>query len=233
MNVNFNAKPINFKLSDYISKGFELLKKDFGNILVASLFCIIMAIIPFCGFLGAGNFYKYLRKLNKGQQASPSEIFNFDHFMPYLVLQLIIIGGFIAIYIPLLLISILASTAGEGNPSTWFSIIIVPYFIFIYGAILYFALKGFYIPALISFKNVTNIKTAWSASKVMTKNNLLSIFLFSLVTGILAQLGFILCGIGIFLTLPLLYTSNYFAFEDAIQQIEYDEITEIGIKEEY
>jgi hypothetical protein len=27
--VKINAKPVNFKLGEYINKGFELLKKDF------------------------------------------------------------------------------------------------------------------------------------------------------------------------------------------------------------
>jgi hypothetical protein len=233
MNVNLNVKPIDFKLGDYLSKGFELLKKDFGNIFVAFLCCFVMAIIPFCGMLGAGNFYQYLRKLNKGQQASPGDIFNFDKFMPYFILQLIILGGVIAFYIPLFILTILAGALSGGDPSPWFSVIMVPYMILMYAAILYFALKGFYIPALISFKNVTDIKTAWNASKVMTKDNLLSIFLFSLVVGVLSQIGIIACGIGIFATLPFLYVANYFAYDDAITQIEYDEISEIGIKEKY
>lgn len=233
MNVNFTAKPINFKLGEYLSKGFELLKKDFGNIFVAFLCCFVMAIIPFCGMLGAGNFYQYLRKINKGQQASPGEIFNFDKFMPYFILQLILIGGILALYIPMAIIMITAGALSGGEPSGWVAALMVPYIIFMYAAILYFALKGFYIPALISFKNVTDIKTAWDASKIMTKDNLLSIFLFSLVVGILSQIGIIACGIGLFLTLPFMYVANFFAYEDAINQIERDEISEIGIKEKY
>ncbi len=233
MNVNLNVKPINFKLGDYLSKGFELLKKDFGNIFVAFLCCLVMTIIPFCGMVGVGNFYLYLRKLNKGQQASPGDIFNFDKFMPYFILQLIIIGGIFAFYIPIAIIMIAAGALSGGEPSGWVSVLLVPYMIVMYAAILYFALKGFYIPALISFKNVTDIKTAWNASKVMTKDNLLSIFLFSLAAGFLSQIGVIACGIGLLLTLPFLYTANYFAYEDAMTQIEFDEISEIGIKEKY
>lgn len=233
MNVNFTAKPINFKLGEYLNKGFELLKKDFGNIFVAFLCCFVMAIIPFCGMLGAGNFYQYLRKVNKGQQASPGEIFNFDKFMPYFILQLIIIGGILAVYIPLFILSILAGAINGGEPSAWFSIIMVPYILLMYVAVFYFVLKGFYIPALISFKNVTDIKTAWNASKIMSKDNLLSIFLFSLVVGFLSQIGIVACGIGLFVTLPFAYTANYFAYEDAMNQIEHDEISEIGIKEKF
>ncbi|CAD7807424.1 hypothetical protein CHRY9390_01655 [Chryseobacterium aquaeductus] len=233
MNVNFTAKPINFKLGEYINKGFELLKKDFGNIFVAFLCCMVMSIIPFCGMLGVGNFYQYLRKLNKGQQASPGDIFNFDKFMPYFILQLIILAGIIVLYVPFFFIMpAIAITQGD-DPSPWLSVIMFPYMLIAYAAVLYFVLKGFYIPALISFKDITDIKTAWNTSKIMTKNNLLSIFLFSLVVGFLSQIGILACGIGLFLTLPFLYVANYFAYEDAMNQIDYNEISEIGITEKY
>jgi len=233
MNVNFTAKPINFKLGEYLNKGFELLKKDFGNIFVAFLCCFVMAIIPFCGMLGAGNFYQYLRKLNKGQQASPGDIFNFEKFMPYFILQLILIGGIIALYIPMAITMVIAGALSGDEPSPWIGFVMFPFMLIIYVALVYFILKGFYIPALISLKDVTDIKTAWNASKVMTKDNLLSIFSFSLVVGVLSQIGIIACGIGLFLTLPFMYVANYFAYEDAITQIEHDEISEIGIKEKY
>ncbi|KQS89937.1 hypothetical protein [Chryseobacterium sp. Leaf394] len=233
MTVNLTPKPINFKLGDYLNKGFELLKNNFGNIFTAFLCCFVMAIIPFCGMLGAGNFYLYLRKINKGQQASAGEIFNFDRFMPYFMLQLIIIGGIIAMYVPVFLLGLLAGVMNGGEPSAWFSIVMIPYMIAIYVAIFYFVLKGFYIPALIAFKNITEIKTAWNISKVMTKNNLLNIFLFSIVVSLLAQVGIIACVIGVFVTAPFAYTANYFAYEDAIQQIEVDEISEIGIQEKF
>jgi len=233
MNVNFTAKPINFKLGEYMSKAFELLKKDFGNIFVAFLCCIVMGIIPFCGMLGASNFYQYLRKLNRGQQASPGEIFNFDKILPFFILQLILLGGIMVLYIPFILIMPTIAYTQGNDPSTILPLLIFPYMAIAYAVILYFVLKGFYIPALITFKDVTDIKTAWNTSKIMTKDNLLSIFLFSLVVGILSQIGIIACGIGILVTLPFMYVSNYFAYEDAMNQIERDEISEIGIKEKY
>lgn len=233
MNVNFTAKPINFKLGEYLSKGFELLKKDFVNIFVAFLCCIVMGIIPFCGMLGAGNFYQYLRKLNKGQQASPGEIFNFDKFMPYFIIQLIVFAGIMLLYIPFFFIMpAIAVTQGE-DPSPWIMIFMIPYMLIIYAVFLYFALKGFYIPALISFKDVTDIKAAWNVSKVMTKNNLLSIFLFSFLLVLIMYAGILACGIGLLATIPFMYVANFFAYDDAINQIERDEISEIGIKEKY
>ncbi|MBW3520664.1 MULTISPECIES: hypothetical protein [unclassified Chryseobacterium] len=235
MNVNLTPKPINFKFGEYINKGFELLKKDFGGVFVGFLVTFLMSFIPLCGALAMGNFYKYLRKLKNNQNPSAGEIFDFKDFMPYLILQLIIIGGMMVLYIPMIFIMILGGAASYGSdePSVMGPLLMFPYMFLMFAAILYFALKGFYIPVLISFKGITDIKTAWNISKIMTKGNLLNIFLFSLVLTILSQIGILACGIGVLLTLPFAYAANYFAFEDAIQQIEYDEITEIGITEKY
>lgn len=234
MKVNLKPRPINFKLGEYINKGVELLKKDFGNIFVAFLVCFIMSIIPFCGLLAMGNLYKYLQRLNRNQPASPGDIFDFKDFMPYFMLQLIVFGGVLLLYIPLFaVLGISGAFSGSNEANPMVALFIFPYVFLLIAAIYYFVLKGFYIIPLISLKGVKEIKEAWNISKVMTKGNLLSIFLFSLVVSILAQIGIIACGIGIFLTMPFLYTANYFAYEDAIQQIEYDEITEIGSKNEF
>lgn len=225
------AKPVNFKFNEYLNSGFELLKNNFGNMLLAYLFCFIMSIIPFCGILAIGNFYKYCRKLRKGEPAGAGEIFNFDDFVPYFILQLIIFAAVFVIYIPFLF-TVPFMEQGE-EPSPMFMAFFVPYMIIVGIVFMIVALKAFYIPGLISLKGVKDIKTAWNMSKIMTKDNLLTIFLFALVVGILAQLGVILCVIGIFITIPYMYACNYFAFEDGIQQIEYDEIKEIGSKNEY
>ena len=78
--MQINAKPVNFKFNEYLSNGYEFLKSNFGDIFLAFIFCIIMSIIPFCGLVAVGNMYKYLRKLRRGQNAAPGEIFNFDDF---------------------------------------------------------------------------------------------------------------------------------------------------------
>ncbi|MDR6406364.1 MULTISPECIES: hypothetical protein [Chryseobacterium] len=229
--MQINAKPVNFKLGEYISKGYEFLKNNFGGLFGAFLLTILMSIIPFCSFLAVGNFYKYCRDLRAGKQASAGDIFNFDDFMPYFILQLILIGGILLLYIPMIIMMpIMANNNGE--PSTAM-IFFIPYMIILYIALVIVCLKGFYMPAVISLGGVKDIKTAWNMSVTMGKGNLLSIFLFTIVISILAQLGILACGIGLLFTLPLLYTSHYFAFEDAMQQVTYDEIKEIGSKNEF
>lgn len=234
MNVNLTPRPVNFKFGEYINRGFEFLKKDFGNIFIAFLVCIVMSVIPFCGLLAMGNMYKYLQKLNRKQPASPGDIFDFKDFMPYFILQLIVFAAVFIIYIPLIIVlALTGSVSGSDDPNPLAAIFMIPYIIVVMIAAYYFVLKAFYITPLISLKGIKDIKTAWNISKVMTRGNLIAILLFSFVVGLLAQIGFLACGIGVFLTIPLVYTANYFAYEDALQQIEFDEITEIGSKNEF
>ena len=236
MQSNLNLKPINFQFGEYISKGFELLKNNFGNVFVGFLVVSVMSIIPFCSLLALGNYYKYLKKLSENKPASVGEIFDFENFSPYFILQLIIIAGVFALFIPFIIFggfAAIISDGGNSDASPLFAFMMFPYFFIIMVLLYYFMIKGFYIPALISLKGVKSIKEAWNMSKVMSKGNLLFIFLFVMVINAIAQIGILACGIGILVTLPFMYTANYFAFDDAIQQIEYDEITEIGIEEKY
>ncbi|WP_407401354.1 hypothetical protein [Chryseobacterium sp.] len=233
MNVKLSPRPINFNMNLYLSEGYELLKKEFVNIALATFLCLIMSIIPFCGFLAMGNLYKYLRDVKNHRPSSPGDIFNFDNFSTYFILQLIMIAGLFVLFIPMFFIFpgiMLLQNEIAGIGAGIFGFL---YMIFIFVALFYFVLKGFYIPALFSLKGITDIKTAWKMSKIMTKGNLLMIFIFSIIVLILSQIGAIACGIGVLVTMPYMYTTHYIAFEDALKQIEYDEITEIGIKEKY
>jgi uncharacterized membrane protein len=217
-----------------MSQAFELMKKDFGNIFVAFLLVIVMSIIPFCGILAVGNFYKYLDRLKRGEQANPGDIFNFDDFMPYFILQLILLAVIAVLYIPMFFIFPLIAMAQYsdtiGFGSVFFMII---YFMFFFFAVIFISTKAFYMPALISLKGVTDFQTAWKASGMMTKGNLLNIFLFVLVTSLVANVGIIACGIGLFVTLPFYYTAQFFAYDDAMMQISHDEISDLGIKEKF
>ena len=228
--MKISAKPVNFKMGEYISNGYEFLKSNFGSLFGAFLLTMLMSIIPFCGLLAVGNFYRYCSDLRAGKQVSAGDIFNFDNFMPYFVLQLILIGGIMLIYIPMLFVlPTMADRDASAGPPVFFMV----YIFVVYIAILIVCLNGFYMPALISLGGITDVKTAWNMSLTMTKGNLLTIFLYSLVIGFLGQLGVIACVIGLIFTLPLVYTSHYFAYEDAMKQVTHDEIQEIGSKNEF
>ncbi|PZU91147.1 MAG: hypothetical protein DI529_01340 [Chryseobacterium sp.] len=189
---------------------------------------MLLGIIPFCGLMAVGNFYKICYKIDKGIPAEVGEIFNFDDFVPYLIFQLYIFGSLILLFIPFGIFTFAISD--DGIISGVIRGIAMVFLAFVYFAIVYVLLQAFYIPALITFKKITDIRTAWNISKIMTKGNLLSIFFFSIATAFLGELGIILCGIGILLTLPFINVSHYFAFKDGLTQIEHDELAEIGQK---
>lgn len=228
METQLKSRPVDFKFGEYISQGFDLLKANFMPIFLATLCTFLMSIIPFCGVPAVSNLLKFIRKIDKGEQAEPSEIFNFDDFMKYFIPHLLIFAGVIVLYIPYFLIIALSGAFSGDEPSGLAGIFMMLYGLFMVFVIFYFTLKGFYILALMSLKNVAELKEAWNISKVMTTGNLLMIFLFSIVIGILGEIGVILCGIGIFLTIPFIYCAQYFAFKDGLAQIEYDELKEIG-----
>ena len=220
----FTPKPVEFKFGEYFNKGFELFKKDMGTFILAFIFVLIMSLIPFCGFLGIGNFLKLARKINHGQQASASEIFNFDDFVVYLKLFGILFLGVLILEIPLFLFIPKTDQGATPEFPVAFFIFMVAFIIALY----YFLLKAYYMTALISLENVKSIKEAWSISNVMTKGNLLMLFLFAMVTSFIGQIGIIACGIGLIISAPLTYVLQYVSYEDGIQQIKVDELEEIG-----
>lgn len=234
---NFNPKQIEFKFGDYISQGFELFKKDIWNFVVAYIFVMIMSMIPFCNIMAVGNFYKYCRKKNRGEEATPSEIFNFDQFGTYFILNLIIIGLSLFIAVPYFMFIGSMATLGETGEVSAVSSglsMISGLSIFVGVIVIYYLmLKAFYITGLISLEGENDWKKAWEKSKIMTKNNLLMILLFVFVISSIAQLGIMACCIGIFLTMPLSQICSYVATEDGLNQIKNDEINEIGITKSY
>ncbi len=212
------VKPINFRFGDYISNAFNLYKENFGNMLLATIFVFILSIIPFCGMMAIGNFYKYCRKVKNGIAAEPAEIFNFDDFSKYILVQIIMLGLGFAILLPMLFLAPLISHYGDQSGSLGL-MILASYAFVVFAAILYFAVKIFYISGLIAFLGISDFNTLWKMSSEMSKGNFLQIIFFAIVVSIIAELGVIACGVGIIFTIPIYYISYYFANEDAVDQI--------------
>lgn len=232
INLNPNTiRPIHFKFGDYLSKGIDLYKNNFGVLLLAFIFVCVMCFIPFCALPAIGNYYKICQKLHKKQYASASEVFNFDDFGAYFIFQLIIIALFVVAYIPM--IGLLggmgvAEESGSDGLASGVMLLFIGYILLLLVVIYYVMIRLFYYPMLISFLKIRDFGTVWKLSSAMVKGNFWQILAFSLVVGLLAQIGAFACYVGIIFTLPLTYTCQYFAFEDAWEQISYDEIEEIG-----
>ena len=70
--MNQNAiRPVHFKFGEYLSEGFSLYTKNFGKVLLAFFFLLIMSIIPFCSYLAIGNFLRFMRRLKNVENPEP------------------------------------------------------------------------------------------------------------------------------------------------------------------
>lgn len=208
-----NVKPVMFKFSEYISEGYELYKNNFGKVFLAGLFAVVMAFIPFCSYLGIGNFFKFLRRLKAGENPEPSEIFNFDDFIPYFLLSLAVFGIVVVMELPIFFFTF-SMREDPGQFPAFFPF----YMIILLAALYYIMAKAFYMPGLISLKNIKSLKQAWQISSKMASGNVLIIIAFLFVSSLLGTLGVFLCGVGIILTLPFYYSAYFVALEDGLNQ---------------
>lgn len=213
--MNNDIKPVDFKFGEYMSQGYELYRANFGKVLLATFFLFVMSLIPFCSYLAQGNFLKFLKRLKNGQNPEASEIFNFDDFMPYFKLFLIVFAGIVLLELPILIPIITADAQGAPPQMPYYFPI---YMLVLLAGMFYIFARGFYIPGLISLRNVSSVREAWRISKGMTLGNVLMILAFMFVCAILSQLGVIACFVGIFVTLPFYYTAQFLAEEDGLDQ---------------
>ncbi|MGE4512725.1 MAG: DUF4013 domain-containing protein [Chryseobacterium sp.] len=231
--MNFDlitSKGYNFNIGKYISEGFEIFKKDIGGFILATLLSIVMSIIPFCGILAIGNFYKICKKVDRGEKVQAGDIFDFTDFVVYLKLLvlvfIIIMILMIPIQITLIPIFIAASQDNEhidaamlfGGMGIWFFL----YILFLTA----FSVSLFFVQPLISLYRVQSVRQAYSLSWKIAKKNFLLIFLFTIIVSIISQLGIIACGIGLFFTIPLGICIRYSAYKDVLetqnQKISYE-----------
>lgn len=222
--MNFDLitnKGYNFDIGKYFSDGFEIFKRDIGGFVLATLLAIVMSLIPFCGILAMGNFYKICRKVDQGQKVQAGDIFDFTDFVTYFKLMIMVVVIVAILMLPLsftLIPVLVAATAGEDNISPfvvmggmgiWFLLYIV--------LMIVFSVSLFFVQPIISLYRVQSVRQAYSLSWKIAKKNFFMIFIFSIVVGLVSQLGIIACGIGLFFTVPLGICIRYAAYKDVLE----------------
>ncbi|KQT24616.1 hypothetical protein ASG22_11525 [Chryseobacterium sp. Leaf405] len=222
--MNFDLitnKGYDLNIGKYISEGFEIFKKDIGGFILATLLAVVMSIIPFCGILAMGNFYKICKKADQGQKVEAGDIFDFTDFWVYFKLMILVTIVVMILMIPLgftiIPVIVAANAGGEyidpvvvmGGMGIWFFL----YILFMIA----FSVSLFFVQPLISLYRVQSVRLAYSLSWKIAKKNFLMIFIFSIVVGIISQLGIIACGIGLFFTIPLGICIRYAAYKDVLE----------------
>ncbi|MDR2237505.1 MAG: DUF4013 domain-containing protein [Chryseobacterium sp.] len=223
---NFDVTAANgyeMNIGKFISEGVDLFKKDIGGFIVATILLFLMSIIPFLGVMALGNFYKICRKVDEGQKVQVGDIFDFTDFVTYLKFFVFIFVICFIIMIPIqlsLLPVLFAASSTEGNLSDtgaalfaggmgiWFMLVIVLLFAV--------TISMYFVQPLISLYRITSIRKAYSISWKLARRNFLMILVFSIVVGVISQIGAIVCGIGILFTIPLGICIKYASFKNIL-----------------
>ncbi|MDR6921545.1 DUF4013 domain-containing protein [Chryseobacterium sp. 2987] len=223
---NFDVTATNgyeMNIGKFISEGVDLFKKDIGGFIVATLLLFFISLIPFLGVMALGNFYKICRKVDEGQKVQAGDIFDFTDFVTYLKLFLLLFVILFIIMIPIqlsLLPILFAASASDGQLSDtgaalfaggmgiWFLLVIVLLFVV--------SISMYFVQPLISLYRISSVREAFSISWKLARRNFFMIFLFTIVVGIISQLGAIVCGIGLLFTIPLGICIKYASFKNIL-----------------
>jgi len=197
-----------------MKEGWEMIKADywlfFGITIVGLLLAGAIPIV-LIGPLLCGIYYCMLKRHDGGKVEFGDLAKGFDFFVPSLIAILIIAGFFLVvggviIVIPMML-AMVATAAGSPEAGLFFMVIMC-IVIFIFGIVAACA------HVLILFTHLLIIDRkldGWQAVKLSAKagwQNLNGVVGFILVQFGLVLVGYLLCIVGAYLTLPILYAGT-------------------------
>ena len=220
-----------FRLGDYISKGFNIFGKNMGMfigyLLVSFIISIGLSVIPILGqiasaFISAAltaGYYIVAHKTERGEYPQFSNFFDgFNDWVPLFLSTLIAAACIIGCMLPLGIFMIAKfgfddlvnnSTPDFGAATVG---IIVVLFIFIL-VLMYLGFSIIYTSLFIVFDKMD----AWQAMKTsyaIVNQHFFSHLLFFIVWGFIAVLSAIPLGLGLLFTIPAYYCSIYAAWAD-------------------
>jgi uncharacterized membrane protein len=251
--AQLGANDYEFKMGDYISKGWKLGTSVFGYfilfIIVSIIISLCLSMIPIVGSLansfvvspsiGAG-FILFLHEKNKTGQSDFGLVFKgFNKVGPLLVLQLILTFIMLALFIPLILSLLgmfsmddllsVASSDSEAIARIGASVV-ANFAVFYVGMFISFLL----VMVFMIFMSFTTYFIALGdlsafesikSSIDLVKKKFFSILLFGIVLVLINVAGVLALVIGIFVTMPVTMAAMYFMFYDIIgKQVEEDEV---------
>lgn len=187
------------KFGDWISKGFDLYKQNFGVLLLASAIATILSAATagiLAGPMMAGMILITLRLL-RGQSPKPSVSALFDGFSHFLQMFLFCLVWFVIIFGASFVINLIPCIGQIASIAGALAL----------GALLMFA------PYLIVDRGL-GFWPASTTSMDAVKAAFWPLLGFSVVTQILGQIGAIACVVGIVFTLPIMVCAMSVAYLD-------------------
>jgi uncharacterized membrane protein len=246
---NHLANGYDVKISDYITEGYEIFKKNAGGFIgYTVLYFVITIILGFIPLVNLANsiiispclvfgFYLVAKKVSEGTIPDFGLFFKgFDYFGKIIVINLIIFAIILACILPILFMigfNFLSfsnsSDTAEAIRNIFTSTSITLILVFIL-ALIFITSCWIFATQFAVFHNMESWQ-AMEISRKLVMKNWLMIFLFLIVLGVIAIIGAMFCGIGLIVAIPLIYCSLYASFKDLAGipgEDNSDEIANIG-----
>lgn len=217
----------NFDTGGYISEGFDITKREVGLFMGFTLvyFLISMAasFIPMASILIGppliAGFFIAGRKTDTNQVLDFGDFFKgFDYFGQLIIQQLILGLIIIVLFIPffILMFGGIAIIDGGGGGGPVFAIIAILAVLLMFAGLFYAVVSYAFAPLFIVFGNM-QAWDAMEASRKIVSKNFFSVLGLVLLMAIINLGGALLCGVGLFYTMPATYNALYASFKDIMQ----------------
>jgi uncharacterized membrane protein len=230
-----------FKLGEYISKGFNLVTKELGLFVVATILMLVAtavaAFIPVVGSLLSGlilapaltvGFYAAGRKVDLGEKLELGDFFKGFDKIGDLALTALVSGLLVLLSIvPGLLLMAFSGLNLKNieDPESLLAGANVGLLalggLLIFLSILFLAVSLTWSYPLVYFYNLKPMDAIRTSIKLVSKNWFM-VFVFFIIVGILSGLGAVALLIGLLVTVPAMYLAQYAAFADVTQLNEPD-----------
>ncbi len=220
-----------FRFGDYINQGFNFCKDHWGNLALTTLvyfiisgvmngieevspvFSIVTAFIGTPLFMG---FFIIIRNLHQGKSFEMGDLFaGFKDFGELAIL----VGLYILLFVPLILVGILAfrlsglsTSFAVGGVGVGMGVVLM---VFLLG-IIYVSIAASLAPMLIVFFRLKAVEAVKMSFRIINQK-WWTVFGFMMVTGLIMALGVVALFVGIFFTFPAMIAAQYFAFADITQ----------------
>ena len=202
-------------------EGWELIKDQYWLFFAITLVGMIIAgIIPFGILLGAmfcGIYYCLFQKMN-GQPMTFEGLFKgFDYFVPGLIATLVLIIPAVILsilaYIPLIMMQFAMMKSKNPNPGEIYAYLV---FFTVEMIVLWLVLGGIHAFLFFAYPLIVEYKLsgmdAFKLSARAVWKNLGGVAGFIALEVVLIFIGYLLCFVGVYLTLPLMFAGALVAY---------------------
>ncbi len=224
-----------FKLGDYLGRGFELFQKDMGGFVVFALIFFIVSmvigVIPFVGsiantfFIGpalTAGIYLVARQLDRGEPTEFGQYFKGFDFIGQLALAAFVITVFTLLVMVPFIITVWDPAWLEwyqeylqnpteprlellNFPPFWAYLLLLP--------VLYLTISYSFTYHFIIFHRL-DFWSAMEASRRLLTKHFFMFFVFGLVLGLIIIISVFIFCIGLLAGFPIVYCALYAAFAD-------------------